>query len=49
MGAPDLLHQGGRELTGRPLHDRRVRLESAVAGSEFELPVRRLARNGFEA
>jgi len=45
----DLLHQDGRELTGRPLHDRRVRLESAVAGSEFVLPVRRLARNGFEA
>jgi ATP-dependent DNA ligase len=35
--------------TGRPLRDRRVRLESAVAGSEFVLPVRRLAKNGFEA
>ena len=45
----DLLHQDGRELTGRPLRDRRVRLESAVAGSEFVLPVRRLAKNGFEA
>jgi bifunctional non-homologous end joining protein LigD len=45
----DLLHQDGRELKGRPLRDRRVRLESAVAGSEFVLPVRRLAKNGFEA
>src|SRR5262245_21461548 len=45
----DLLHQDGRELTGRPLRDRRARLESVVAGSEFVLPVRRLASNGFEA
>ncbi len=26
----DLLHQDGRELTGRPLHDRRARLERVV-------------------
>ena len=45
----DLLHQDGRELTGRPLRDRRARLESVVAGGEFVLPVRRLSRNGFEA
>src|SRR5262249_60131886 len=45
----DLLHQDGRELTGRPLQDRRTRLKSVVAGSEFVLPVRRLAKNGFEA
>jgi bifunctional non-homologous end joining protein LigD len=45
----DLLHQEGRELTGRPLRDRRAGLENAVAGSELVLPVRRLARNGFEA
>jgi len=46
----DLLYQDGRELTGRPpLRARRARLENAVAGSEFVLPVRRLARNGFEA
>jgi len=45
----DLLHQDGRELTGRPLRDRRTRLKSVVAGSEFVLPVRRLAKNGFEA
>jgi bifunctional non-homologous end joining protein LigD len=45
----DLLHQDGREFTGRPLHERRARLENAVAGSDFVLPVRRLARNGYEA
>src|SRR5499433_159354 len=45
----DLLHQDGRELTGRPLHDRRARLENATEGSELVLPVRRLAKNGFEA
>jgi len=45
----DLLHQDGRELTGRPLRDRRARLENVVAGSEFVLPVRRLASNGFDA
>jgi len=45
----DLLHRDGRELTGRPLRERRTRLETIVAGSEFVLPVRRLARNGFEA
>jgi bifunctional non-homologous end joining protein LigD len=45
----DLLHQEGRELTGRPLRDRRARLENTVAGNELVLPVRRLARNGFEA
>jgi bifunctional non-homologous end joining protein LigD len=45
----DLLHQDGRELTRRPLHDRRARLERIVAGSELVLPVRRLAGNGFEA
>jgi len=43
----DLLHQEGRELTGRPLRDRRARLENAVAGSDMVLPVRRLAKNGF--
>ncbi len=45
----DLLRQDGRELSGRPLRDRRARLETAVAGSDFVLPVRRLAKNGFEA
>jgi bifunctional non-homologous end joining protein LigD len=45
----DLLHRDGRELTGRPLRERRARLEEVVAASDFVLPVRRLARNGFEA
>ena len=45
----DLLHQDGRELTGRPLCDRRARLETAVAGGDLVLPVRRLPKNGFEA
>ncbi len=45
----DLLCQDGREFTGRPLRDRRARLENIVAGSDLVLPVRRLARNGFEA
>jgi ATP-dependent DNA ligase len=39
----DLLHRDGRELTGR------ARLEDAVADNDLVLPVRRLARNGFEA
>jgi ATP-dependent DNA ligase len=43
------VQQDGRELTGRPLRDRRVRLENVVAGSDLVLPVRRLAKNGFEA
>ena len=45
----DLLHQDGNELTGRPLRDRRARLENALVGSDLVLPVRRLAKNGFEA
>ena len=45
----DLLHQDGRELTGRPLCDRRARLENVVAGSDLVFPVRRLAPDGLEA
>lgn len=44
-----LRHQDGRELTRRPLCDRRARLENVVAGGELVSPVRRLAKNGFEA
>src|SRR5262249_29641403 len=44
-----LLYQDGREPPGRPLRYRRARLENVVAGSEFVLPVCRLASNGFEA
>jgi len=45
----DLLHRNDRELTGYPLRERRARLEEVVDGSEYVLPVRRLAQNGFEA
>jgi bifunctional non-homologous end joining protein LigD len=45
----DLLQRDGRYLTARPLRDRRARLEDIVAGSEFVLPVRRLAPDGVEA
>jgi len=36
----DLLHQDGRELAGRPLRERRARLEDVVAGGDLVLPVR---------
>jgi len=45
----DLLYRNGRELTGRPLRERRARLEDLVADADLVLPVRRLAPNGFEA
>jgi bifunctional non-homologous end joining protein LigD len=45
----DVLYQGRRDLTGRPLRDRRARLEDVVAGSELIFPVRRLAPDGLEA
>ena len=45
----DVLYRNGRELTGRPLHERRARLEDVVADAVLVLPVRRLARNGLEA
>jgi ATP-dependent DNA ligase len=38
-----------RDLTGRPLRNRRARLEELVAGSELVFPVRRLAPDGLEA
>jgi ATP dependent DNA ligase domain len=40
----DLLYRDGRDLSVRPLRDRRARLEDVVAGSESVFPVRRLAR-----
>ena len=45
----DLLCHDGRDLTARPLRDRRARLEDVVAGSELVFPVRRLAPDGLEA
>jgi bifunctional non-homologous end joining protein LigD len=44
----DLLHQDGREFTGRSLRERRS-AGDVVAGSDLVLPVRRLALSGFEA
>src|SRR5262249_2802996 len=45
----DVLYRNGRELTGRPLRERRARLEDVVADADLVLPVRRLARNGLDA
>jgi bifunctional non-homologous end joining protein LigD len=45
----DLLYQGGRDLTARPLRDRRAGLEDVVASSELVFPVRRLAADGLVA
>ena len=45
----DLLYQDRRDLTGRPLRDRRVRLENVVARSELIFPARRLAPDGLQA
>ena len=46
----DLLYVERRDLTARPLGDRRARLEHVTAASELVVfPVRRLARDGLEA
>src|SRR5262249_41899874 len=45
----DVLHRNRRDSTGRPLRERRARLEDVVTSSDLVLPVRRLARNGLEA
>jgi bifunctional non-homologous end joining protein LigD len=45
----DLLYRDGRDLSARPLRDRRARLEDVVAGSNLVFPVRRLAPDGLEA
>ena len=45
----DLLHRNGRDLIGRPLRERRTRLEAIVADADLVQPVRRLSRNGLEA
>jgi bifunctional non-homologous end joining protein LigD len=45
----DLLYQERRDLTARPLRDRRARLEDVVAGSELVFAVRRLAPDGLAA
>jgi bifunctional non-homologous end joining protein LigD len=45
----DLLYQDRRALIGRPLRDRRARLEDVVAGIDLVFLVRRLAADGLEA
>ena len=45
----DLLYRDGRDLTGRPLRDRRARLEDVIAASELIFPVRRLSPDGLKA
>jgi bifunctional non-homologous end joining protein LigD len=45
----DLMYRDGRDLSARPLRDRRARLEDVVAGSGLIFPVRRLASDGLEA
>jgi bifunctional non-homologous end joining protein LigD len=41
------LDQDRRDLSGRPLRERRARLEEVVAGSDLVFPVRRLARTAW--
>jgi ATP-dependent DNA ligase len=45
----DLLYRDGRDLSARPLRDRRARLENVVAGNNLVFLVRRLAPDGLEA
>jgi bifunctional non-homologous end joining protein LigD len=45
----DVLYRGGQDVTDRPLQDRLVLLEDAIAGATYVLPVRRLADNGLDA
>jgi ATP-dependent DNA ligase len=45
----DVLHVNRRDVSQRPLRERRARLEDVVAGSELVFPVRRLAPDGVEA
>jgi bifunctional non-homologous end joining protein LigD len=44
-----ILYHEGRDLTARPLRDRRAWLEDVVARSDLVFPVRRLAPDGQEA
>jgi bifunctional non-homologous end joining protein LigD len=45
----DLLHRNGHDLTGRPLRERRARLEDVAADNDLVLPVRRLGPDGLKA
>jgi bifunctional non-homologous end joining protein LigD len=45
-----VLYRAGKDETDRPLQDRRVLLEDALAGgSAYVLPLRRLADTGLDA
>jgi len=43
----DVLYVKGRDVSQRPLHERRARLEDVVASAGFVYPVRRLAPDGL--
>jgi bifunctional non-homologous end joining protein LigD len=45
----DVLYVKGRDVSQRPLHKRRARLEDVIAGASFIYPVRRLAADGLDA
>jgi hypothetical protein len=45
----DLLYHDRRDLTARPLRERRARLEDVVANNDLVFPVRRLAPDGLAA
>jgi ATP-dependent DNA ligase len=45
----DMMYCAGRDITGKPLRERRLRLEDVVTGSDYVFPVRRLAADGLEA
>jgi ATP-dependent DNA ligase len=45
----DVLYYDRRDLTGRPLRDRRARLEDVLDGSELVLAARRLASDWLAA
>jgi bifunctional non-homologous end joining protein LigD len=45
----DLLYREGRDLSTKPLRERRRRLEDIVDGSSLIFPARRLSSNGLEA
>jgi bifunctional non-homologous end joining protein LigD len=47
--AVDMLYRDGRDLTSRPLRDRRAPLEDVIGGNGLIFPVRRLAADGLEA
>jgi ATP-dependent DNA ligase len=45
----DLLYHERRDLTARPLRERRARLEDVVTNNDLVFPMRRLAPDGLEA